>query len=368
MENTNIKNINLNRFVYLDFLRGVAILLVLLTHLPLDFSQKIYHNSIYSLLRIISQFGWVGVDLFFVISGFIVSNILFTEYKKNNIIRFKRFMMRRILRIFPPFYGCIIISFIIIGAITNFNLKLIKSVLINFCYLQNYAYSNFIPHTWSLAVEEHFYIILPIILFVYLKFNNSLNKFDNLWIGIIVIVVIIRIINAKINPLFNEFVGFCYPTHLRFDSIAFGVLLSYYYNFNYSFFASLFQKKILLICSCTILVILSFIDFTAFIFLKIFGFTLLYLAFGTILSYIMCLPNMSNNFFINVVSKIGKYSYSIYLYHYLSLFFFYPISHNINMEIFLRVFLYCLYTLILSYTAVRFIEIPALKLQNKLVP
>jgi len=261
----------------------------------------------------------------------------------------------------------LLVSFIFIGIKNEFNLKLVKSLIINFCYLQNYFYYNFIPHTWSLAVEEHFYIFFPIILFLYLKTKKNIINFNTLLITIIIFINIVRYINAYNNSLFNEYVGFFHPTHLRLDSICFGVLISFYYNFHILEFNKFFYKKKILIFGISLLVQFIFINFLKSVFYKIFGFSILYLAFGCVLGYFICLQNNSFNFVIKIIANIGKYSYSIYLYHYLVIFFYYPNFCNPHIQILSRIFLYFTYTFLLSYIMVKYIEIPSLKLQNKLV-
>src|ERR1700675_1801152 len=77
---------------WFDVLRGVAILLVLGRHYD------------YRYIRIWHSIGWAGVDLFFVLSGFLISGLLFSEYKTRNSISFKRFFIRRGLKIYPAFY------------------------------------------------------------------------------------------------------------------------------------------------------------------------------------------------------------------------------------------------------------------------
>ncbi len=89
-----IQNTN-NRNQAIDFLRGIAIFLTLFRH----FGINIYLYKI----------GWVGVDLFFVLSGFWVSGLLFREYKKTTKINFIRFFVRRGLKIYPLFYSLYIL-------------------------------------------------------------------------------------------------------------------------------------------------------------------------------------------------------------------------------------------------------------------
>jgi peptidoglycan/LPS O-acetylase OafA/YrhL len=75
----------------LDILRCVAILLVIF-----------YHGGV---VKYLSPSGWMGVDLFFVLSGFLISGLLFSEYRKNGSIQFKRFFVRRGFKIYPAFYS-----------------------------------------------------------------------------------------------------------------------------------------------------------------------------------------------------------------------------------------------------------------------
>src|SRR5215471_3658603 len=83
----------------LDALRCIAVLLVLGLHLP-------YY-------RVWGTLGWIGVDLFFVLSGFLISGLLFQEYKKTGSINFKRFLIRRGLKIYPSFYLLIVAAMIV---------------------------------------------------------------------------------------------------------------------------------------------------------------------------------------------------------------------------------------------------------------
>ena len=85
-----------SRIKQLDVLRGIAIVLVLGSHMPAS--------------DLWSQIGWVGVDLFFVLSGFLVSGLLFNEYKKHGQIRLGRFLIRRGFKIYPAFYFLILVT------------------------------------------------------------------------------------------------------------------------------------------------------------------------------------------------------------------------------------------------------------------
>ncbi len=158
----------------LDGLRGIAVLLVIVYHWfpnrPLDFIP----------------IGSIGVDIFFVLSGFLITGILIQERVKQNsrLEKIKNFIIRRSLRIFPLYYGVL------------FVLILLHSILPNpirfywpyfFSYIQNFLFIKLdsfiggkVGHLWSLAVEEQFYLIWPwMVLFVSQRFLPYL-----LWLGI----------------------------------------------------------------------------------------------------------------------------------------------------------------------------------------
>src|ERR1700732_285133 len=126
----------------LDILRCIAILLVIARHTY----PRIW----------IGKAGWMGVDLFFVLSGFLISGLLFAEYKKNRSINWKRFLIRRGLKLYPAFYVFLLATFL-----TQLGFKQVSGLsnyLGEIFYVQNYG-PYIWSHTWSLAVEEHFYIL-----------------------------------------------------------------------------------------------------------------------------------------------------------------------------------------------------------------
>lgn len=153
--------------LYLDGVRGVAILAVLLTHGTFLFSST--RLTRYILPPII--FGWWGVDLFFVLSGFLITGILLSTRAAPN--RATAFYARRVLRIFPIYYLCLAVLRIVsdhsywLRAMLPYNSGADRASYL--FYLQNWIpiwhaltlQPNLIGHFWSLAVEEQFYLIWP---------------------------------------------------------------------------------------------------------------------------------------------------------------------------------------------------------------
>lgn len=154
----------------LDGLRGFAILLVLVSHLMLfnDKTGSRFGDSLAALRGL----GWVGVDLFFVLSGFLITGILYDTLQDTHY--FRSFYMRRFLRIFPLYYG-FLFFLLILGHWMPIPWRGQQYVL--FSYTQNiHIWFSFqqlqitpqvdLTHFWSLAVEEQFYIFWPLVIFL----------------------------------------------------------------------------------------------------------------------------------------------------------------------------------------------------------
>jgi peptidoglycan/LPS O-acetylase OafA/YrhL len=308
---------NNTRLRQLDFLRGIAILLVILRH------QK--------LLEFTSKMGWIGVDLFFVLSGFLVSGLLFQEYIKFGNIKPKLFLIRRGFKIYPIYF--LFYFLYLTPKIIKHQFEW-KGIFSDFFFIQNYVYGwgyAYVP-SWSLAVEEHFYFGFALLLWFVIKsgyfdFQNNakklkISKFEILLISIMVFTLLMRLISSVYFPE-NESRNIT-MTHLRMDSLFAGVLISYLYYFKRARLVHFFtSNKIKLLSVAFILITFTpFIDFEESIFVRIFGFTFLYIAFGILIIYFLTDININTHldaFFskpiVDCICKIGFSSYSIYIIH-----------------------------------------------------
>jgi peptidoglycan/LPS O-acetylase OafA/YrhL len=152
----------------LDGFRGLAISLVLINHLLWSNSQT--GSRVLNAICAMRGAGWVGVDLFFALSGFLITGILFDTLNSNHY--FRNFYTRRALRIFPLYYGVVLVLF---ATLYLRGLKQMHPVYLLLVYLQNtplwwtYKGAPFISSTmsylWSLAVEEQFYLVWPLLVF-----------------------------------------------------------------------------------------------------------------------------------------------------------------------------------------------------------
>lgn len=158
--------------VALDGLRGLAILMVMLMHSV----DGIFHyipsgDSIVNKIVVhIFLFGWVGVDLFFVLSGFLITGILLDTKECTNY--FKSFYSRRALRIFPLFYTFLLMAFLVFPYIVQPDfLPIPADRWLYPCYLMNWRvlwrdhmqHPNVLAHFWTLCVEEQFYLVWPLV-------------------------------------------------------------------------------------------------------------------------------------------------------------------------------------------------------------
>lgn len=301
----------------LDILRCIAVLLVLQAH-----------SGIPGQLTLA---GRVGVDLFFVLSGFLISGLLFAEYKKRGSIDFRRFFIRRSLKIYPGFYFLLLASFMY--QIRFHQIAPLTRYLGEILYVQNYG-SLIWGHEWSLAVEEHFYILLPILLLLLIRRGREktdpFTALPLIFVGVAATCLALRIATVASLPAakLNQWEGYRWAyatTHCRMDGLFFGVLLGYYQHYRPDVYERLLARRhyvlplallaVALLLPCLILAPENPLMVTA-------GLTSLYLGFGLVLVLSLhlygILPKAMRKPFSAVGSALayaGMYSYSIYLWH-----------------------------------------------------
>lgn len=154
----------------LDGMRGLAILMVLLYHI-LRLNPVPMEGEFFTSLLRFAEMGWAGVDVFFVLSGFLITSILLRTRKQPGY--FQKFYARRILRIFPLYYLTISLIFVALPLISSQQTEQVRaSAWWYYLYIQNWGNAfTFIPTafavgvTWSLAIEEQFYLVWPSVVY-----------------------------------------------------------------------------------------------------------------------------------------------------------------------------------------------------------
>jgi peptidoglycan/LPS O-acetylase OafA/YrhL len=161
-------------FASLDGVRGLAILLVIIYHFSSSLSVLGFANPVLGFFRV----GWCGVDVFFALSGFLITGVLLDT--KSSPDYFRNFYARRMLRIFPLYYGSLVVVFLLRLVLpdagvwgSHDSLLSPGSLLWPGLYLENFAIflqgasvTGVTTHYWSLAVEEHFYLIWPLLIWL----------------------------------------------------------------------------------------------------------------------------------------------------------------------------------------------------------
>lgn len=146
----------------LDGWRAVSVLLVIVYHFCVWQHPEVFSPHV-RLFRILQYCGPLGVKVFFVISGFVICRFLILEEKRFGAVSLKAFYIRRALRILPPFYLYLAVVALLssLGLLVNPWTGMLSSTFFLHDLTLNKAHDWFIGHTWSLAVEEQYYLIFP---------------------------------------------------------------------------------------------------------------------------------------------------------------------------------------------------------------
>lgn len=235
-----------NEIRSLNGLRAFAIILVILNHYGLAWKDVGIFQS--------DSFFWSGVDLSFVLSGFLISKGLLSDWNRNGTINFKEFYLKRTLRIFPAYFFFITFSLVA----SKFAMKIAqKKGLVLESYILSFKLSNawgdfvflgnFFPgmniHTWSLSIEEQFYLVFPLFCSLFLFKRVRKHRQFFLW-GLVFVPTISRIViyMTTKNPLSPEYFDEIYfPTLTRFDSILMGVIAMDFFTSHKNFMDRLRQ-------------------------------------------------------------------------------------------------------------------------------
>ena len=307
---------NLNRTYYpaLDGLRGVAILLVIFLH-NFKFTNYFF-------------FGWLGVDLFFVLSGFLITDILLNTLKAKNFLR--DFYFRRFLRIFPLYFLALLICLFVVPQLT-------KSVHIDYyinnqlwlwTFTQNWLFifkspegSPLLLHFWSLAVEEQFYLIWPIIVLIVKKPKPLL------WIAalLLLLVMITRILLWKFQ--IGDLAYDSLYTFTRIDGICVGSMVALLIRVKPTFLSQYKTLIVLFLAGMNFIIyFLNLNSASRFPYLAFVGYTTFAVLLGMLVHESLSgKSKVINLLFDNRLLKFfGRISFGFYVYHWPVYLLFFP--------------------------------------------
>jgi peptidoglycan/LPS O-acetylase OafA/YrhL len=197
----------------LDVVRGLAIVLALGWHFS---GVQSGNRLVDSLTWPGRQFGWAGVDLFFVLSGFLVGTLVLEERARTGRFDGRRFTARRLLKLWPVLYVFLTVQ--LLAGSQPWTSYLWQNAL----HVQNYTGTSLV-HLWSLAVEEHFYLALAVLFPLFARRRGSPRLLAVVLVGILVGALALRIWGAAHGM---SDVRLQWRTHFRVDSLAAGVLLA----------------------------------------------------------------------------------------------------------------------------------------------
>jgi peptidoglycan/LPS O-acetylase OafA/YrhL len=328
----------------IDGLRAFAVIGVIIHH----------WTTVSTNFSFLMHLGAFGVDLFFVISGFLITTILIKE--KNNgkkiIENIKIFYIRRSLRIFPIYYIFLILIFIFNWTEIKPNALSLLGYYFNFdMYFNGWAKFSYVQHLWSLSVEEQFYIFWPLIVFLFINKNNFY-----IFIPLLIVVSFVFCLSFLLFSPYKEVKLF---TPFAFMSLFLGSLLSYIKDRNIKVpYSSIF-----------IIVFLSI-----FLLLKL---DLIPHFYGkNIIGYLIPFPSLMFFLLVNKAADgykgvakvilennflcfIGKISYGLYIYHMIIPHLFFD---NIS---YINIFYNTLILFVIALSSWYLIENPINKLKNR---
>lgn len=349
-------NTTQKRILGLDIVRVIAILSVLFSHI----SGLILINNT-TILAILYLLGVSGVELFFVLSGFLIGNILMREY--NNDFKIGRFWVRRWMRTLPVYFAVLILYFI----------------FVKFDYRYLIFTQNFIsPHpgmfdvAWSLSVEEWFYLCVPITLLISKKiFNaNKKNLFYTL-VFLISIATLMRMVGAL--DYWGYGLNVARIVLFRFDAILYGFMIAYLTKYHNEIILA--NRKKLFFCGLCIygsMMIVTLLGgynnahlynnvFFYRYFEKAFMWSFMSLGLAMLLPFCANIKNTSIKTINKTIVFISVISYSLYL------------THSAIINVFSKLFnsyisliLYLPSCILLAYIMHKIIEMPFMKIRDKI--
>jgi peptidoglycan/LPS O-acetylase OafA/YrhL len=327
---------------HIDGLRGIAVLLVLLFHLDISLFKG----------------GYIGVDVFFVISGYLISSILINKIDSNTF-SFKEFYLRRLKRLMPSMLFVVILSMIMAYFIFSIHVfeKTLKSSIATVLsvsniyffkesgYFDSGSHLKALLHTWSLSVEEQFYIVWPLLLFLTLKIKKTIYR-----ILVLITIGAISLFFCEYYLTVNSSAAF-FLTPFRVFEFIIGTLIFWTNNFEFKSFA----KE-----SFSLIGVVGLISLSCFYDNKV--------VFPGINALLPCffsailIHNTGQSKYVSIIYNnqivrwFGKISYSLYLIHW-PFIVFYKFLYSQDLDIEDQVILFITSTIV-GFIICEFIETP----------
>lgn len=362
-------------FPNLDGWRFLAFLGVFYYH---SFSTKfeyILNSQTYKLVKGTTKNGNLGVDFFFVLSGFLIIYLLVSEKELTGKIDVKNFYIRRILRIFPLYYFCVFFGFVIfpflknlLGVIPDENANPIYYLffLSNINIINNAAIpdASMLGILWSVSVEEQFYLTIPFILLV-----TPIRFYKWIFASVILLSWAFRAYYVDDSYIMT------FHTFAFVGNLAIGGLIAYYSATNEKFIKFFENLNPYFIKVIYLLIVLIY-----FFRYQIFYSTTLQIFDTSIIAALFALVILEQNFSKNsffkmknnrIFSQLGKYTYGLYCLHTIAALIVMQITSKLQINtqlwqvVLIETPLILILSILIAYLSYQFYEKPFLKLKNK---
>lgn len=373
----------------MDFVRAISILMVVFGHTSLFFlrAQNVPFVGKISpaFTEGIMNFGIVGVELFFVLSGFLIGGILIRIFMQPGDFSFaaiKNFWTRRWFRTLPNYWLLLTVC-LVVNHLVDFD-RFQWHYLKGYFFLQNFFSPNSLggyPEGWSLSIEEWFYLSLPLVMYFSVRLLPGANRerlLLKIFTGYLAVFFLLRLVNA-FNPIngVDPDEGIRKVVIFRLDSVMYGVVLAYVKYFRGAFFIKWrrYFLAISLAGSSGILLLLFKYNFALRSngdpVIRFLSNAFLYFMLPLMLS--LCLPyaagvsEIKNKRSTTIIRHLSKISYSMYLTHYslVYLLFFHPIKVNSIGSVSLLYILYWFTVTTLSSLIYKYFEYPVMNLRDR---
>lgn len=356
-------------FKNLNGLRFIAALMVIVCHIE-QFKFIKGFQSYWIEISVFHRLGELGVNLFFVLSGFLITFLLMSEQKKTNKINIPFFYFRRALRIWPLYFLIVLLAFFILPHIDfmiwpgdAFFHKVQNGLLYKLFYfvfmlpnlgLISFGMVPYVSHLWSIGTEEQFYFIWPVII----RFSSKYKI--HILILIVLLGVFLPIIFGLIDSVkYNFFIAFLGV--FKISNMAMGGIIAFLLFTQHKYLAFILNKKAfflsLVMFSILIIFGIEIPYFNSEFFSILFGLIILNLAVNTDLKF-----SLEQSSF----KYLGNISYGLYMWHPIAVFLVLAISASLNFTSNWFVYTMSIITTIgFASLCYHFVELPFLKFKDK---
>jgi peptidoglycan/LPS O-acetylase OafA/YrhL len=365
-----------NRLNGLDTLRAFAIIIVLLYHYMVVVSKE-------NTFGYATQIGWMGVDLFFVLSGYLIGNQVLSAITQRENFSLKVFYIRRLLRTLPNYYVVLSMYYIFPIALSGLTTASIWNFL---TFTQNFTFRPFatFSHSWSLCIEEQFYLIFPLI---FLSLAKSRNFLKLAWLTIIIGMLLG--LSARIYAWYNYgessmdfrdyYQHIYYSTLARFDELLPGIAIAIVKNFHPNLFEKILKKPNLVLYSGVFIIGIMFYLFPNYhsttengynLLLSTTGYSFVAIGFALIIFSALSTESLIGKIRIPGAAQIALWSYAIYLIHKpVFQLLISPLTEmNIDVKSPVGVFIIFILSILAGWLLFKFVETPFMNIRGKYFP